>query len=106
MSRKGFLLTTLMIALVLTYPAIRASAVGVGKDCGGPAGIQCDKGLWCDPQPGRCGGRDLPGVCVDPKDCTMVIVEVCGCNKTTYSECQRQKARVAKKHDGRCQSKK
>ena len=107
MLTKGFLLASL-IAVVLTYPAIQASAVGVGQTCGTIANIKCDRGLWCDPEPGKCGGADLAGVCVSiPPTCPKEIRQVCGCNKKNYNgDCPRWKARVAKNHDGACRTNK
>jgi Kazal-type serine protease inhibitor domain len=82
----------------------QAAAAGVGQTCGGIAGIRCDRGLWCDPSPGKCRGADISGRCVRvPKMCIFLYKPVCGCNNRTYSnDCQRRKAKVQKRRDGPC----
>jgi hypothetical protein len=40
-----------------------AHAAKRGEFCGGAAGVSCDKGLWCDPDPGKCGAADWSGRC-------------------------------------------
>ncbi|MCA1457105.1 Kazal domain-containing protein [Bradyrhizobium sp. BRP22] len=81
-----------------------AYAAKVGQTCGGFPGIQCDEGLWCDPQPGKCGAADAQGKCVKvPEICTRQRRPVCGCDGTTYSNnCVRQSKKVALKSIGPC----
>jgi hypothetical protein len=81
-----------------------AEAVGLGKTCGGIAGIPCNKGLWCDHKPGMCRVADASGRCVKvPQICTKIYKPVCGCNGKTYgNDCARRAAKVHKKHDGPC----
>jgi hypothetical protein len=83
---------------------VTANAVGVGKMCGGIAGIKCDTGLFCDPRPGLCGGADVDGKCVKPtKICIKIRKPVCGCDNKTYgNDCERIAAQVGKAHNGEC----
>ena len=103
LTRRIVAVLTLALALVLLSPA-GASAVGLGKRCGGFPGIQCDGALFCQYAPGRCGVLDAPGTCVKvPAGCPKNLKPVCGCDNKTYSnDCFRQMARVSKKHNGQC----
>lgn len=96
-----------LICLSLCFVATPAIAVGEGKVCGGKRGIQCDKGLWCDPAPGMCRVSDVEGKCVRivEKDdlCPKDYMPNCGCENNTYSnDCERVRAKEPKKHDGPC----
>jgi hypothetical protein len=90
--------------VVMFAGAAPADAAKVGEMCGGILGLTCDAGLWCDPAPGQCGGADVAGTCVQVGQfCPRIAAPVCGCNGRTYSnDCERQKRRVGKRHDGRC----
>ena len=103
MMRQKLMLPILTMAL-LTWSVTNANAVGEGKQCGGIGGIRCDRGLWCDPEPGKCGVKDVGGTCVKvPRGCTKENKPVCGCNKKSYAnDCVRQQSRVAKNYDGKC----
>ncbi len=104
MSRKAI---PLLLALTIGPLSFgwEANAVGVGQMCGGLAGRpSCDAGLWCDPEPGKCGVADVQGKCIKvPDACTKDIKPVCGCgNKRFGNDCERQMAKVPKDHDGDC----
>lgn len=81
------------------------SAVGPGQTCGGVGGIPCDAGLFCQAPTGKCG-PDTLGKCVKvPEICNARYLPVCGCDNKTYgNDCNRQAAKVSKKHDGACRT--
>jgi hypothetical protein len=90
-------------AAALAWTVADAGAAGVGHRCGGPLGITCGRGLWCDPTPGTCtpGGR---GKCVRVAfACDQLWMPVCGCNGVTYTnDCWRIMSKEAKRRNGRC----
>ncbi|KAB2916085.1 MAG: Kazal domain-containing protein [Hyphomicrobiaceae bacterium] len=99
-------LRSLIVAVLLLAGATLsqgASAAGPGEVCGGFTGERCERGLWCDPFPGTCGGL-FAGVCVKPSPiCTRIYRPVCGCDGRTYSnDCVRRARKVGKLHDGKC----
>ena len=91
------------VALMILVPT-SADAVGLGKQCGGFPGIQCDAGLFCQKKPGQWSIIDISGSYARvPKFCTRIFRPVCGCDHKTYSnDCERQSAMVSKLHDGKC----
>jgi hypothetical protein len=102
---KTRLFVSLAAALVVTLSFPGGShAVGLGKQCGGFPGIQCDPGLFCQKKPGQCFIIDISGTCAKvPKFCPRIFRPVCGCDGKTYSnDCLRQAAMVSKNHDGKC----
>lgn len=102
MFARNFIFASSLIIAVSGATATMAAKVG--ETCGGFAGVRCDKGLWCDPSPGQCGGADVAGTCVKiGQFCPQVVLPVCGCNGRTYNnDCERQKRKIAKKSDGKC----
>lgn len=85
-----------------------ANAASEGEMCGGFAGIKCDNGLWCEPEPGKCGVADVGGTCVTvPTLCPKDFNPVCGCGNLPFgNDCERRATKVAKASDGACDPKK
>jgi hypothetical protein len=105
--KAGFVVSLAAALALMIFAPTGASAVGVGKTCGGFPGLQCDAGLFCQKKAGTCGVIDMAGKCVPvPAACprhSHHILPVCGCNNVTYNnDCERQQAMVSKNHDGKC----
>jgi hypothetical protein len=97
------LLGASVLALCCTVHGVSAAA-NLGEKCDIAARVRCAPGQWCDRDPGQCGTAEGRGTCVRVRQlCFQLYRPVCGCNGNTYSnDCHRIRARVAKKHDGKC----
>jgi hypothetical protein len=75
-----------------------------GTVCGGPQGLSCDHGGYCEFPIATCGSNNVAGVCAAKPDvCSALVAQVCGCDGKTYSnDCVRQTAGVSKAADGVC----
>ena len=62
-SRQAVTALALAFCAALLVPT-GAAAVGVGKTCGGIAGVACDYGMFCDFKIGSCRISDAQGKCV------------------------------------------
>jgi Kazal-type serine protease inhibitor domain len=90
--------------VALACAATSVDAAKVGERCEGFVGIHCDRGLWCDPDSGKCGWADWEGTCRRiGQVCYQLYRPVCGCDGRTYTnDCYRIRSKAAKNHDGKC----
>ena len=102
--KAGFVVSLAAALALMIFAPTGASAIGVGKTCGGFPGLQCDAGLFCQQKAGTCKVIDMAGTCTKvPRFCGHFVLPVFGCNNTTYNnDCERQQAMVSKAHDGKC----
>ena len=65
--------------------------------CGGPDGLACEDGRYCQLPLGACLGPNAIGSCkLPPTDCTSVKSPVCGCDGVVYDNaCQAAAAKVS-----------
>ncbi|HEU5181034.1 MAG TPA: Kazal-type serine protease inhibitor family protein [Candidatus Polarisedimenticolia bacterium] len=99
----GMILGFLLLAGSSSKP-VQETRSKEGEACAGVEGHQCEEGLWCDLQ-GRCDDQEAGGVCVKiSQTCTDEAKPVCGCDNHTYpNDCERQRVRVQKNHEGACE---
>jgi hypothetical protein len=102
--KSGFVVSLAAALALMIFVPTSVEAVGLGKQCGGFPGIQCDAGLFCQKKPGQCSIIDISGTCAKvPRFCPLFVRPVCGCDGKTYgNDCERQRAMVSKSHDGKC----
>jgi hypothetical protein len=76
-------------------------------NCGGPEGLKCPKGVYCEFPTGVCGDNHEVGKCVDllpSPDCPEQQNPVCGCNGQTYrNECVARRDGVNVLASGACE---
>src|SRR5690349_7830015 len=91
------------VALTIGLSSTPSSA-RVGQQCGGFFPLTCGLNEFCQLPTGICFAPDFRGRCAAvPQRCFKIFRPVCGCNGVTYgNDCEREMARVSKRHNGRC----
>jgi Kazal-type serine protease inhibitor domain len=94
-----------VVAMALLLGLSGSAGAKVGAKCGGALGSACGAGEFCEHATGACSPPDLVGTCARvPEFCAMIFQPVCGCNGRTFAnDCERQRDRVSKAHDEKCQ---
>jgi hypothetical protein len=90
---------------LLAGPLTPSFAAKVGETCDGFAGIQCDRGLWCEHPAGKCGVADMSGTCVEETAaaCTEEHIPVCACGGKEFpNDCERKKAKAQLDYSSEC----
>ena len=101
---KIFALSTAVALALMIGVASTPSSARVGQSCGGFVGPICGPNEFCQLPTGVCFTPEAVGHCARvPHLCPQYIRPVCGCNGVTYgNDCERERARVSKRHNGRC----
>ncbi|HEU4405647.1 MAG TPA: Kazal-type serine protease inhibitor family protein [Polyangiaceae bacterium] len=79
-----------------------ARAGACERACGGPLGLECGEGEFCQRPPGSCGAAGIEGVCrPQPASCDAPDEPVCGCDDHSYAKnCAAMLAGVEVEHAG------
>src|SRR5262249_17062374 len=107
---------TLFGMLSATALACSGTDTGSGEDdikskkkCGGPAGLTCSNGYYCDYSNGSCGAGDQMGSCkkiILTLTCSAQEDPVCGCDgETYYNKCDAARSGASVSHAGECAGK-
>jgi hypothetical protein len=106
--KPGFIVSFVTALVLIFFVPTAASAVGIGRTCGGFFGETCNDGLFCQGRTGTCGRDDMKGTCaLKPRFCPQITgpqLVVCGCNgQTFFNDCARRQAGVSLAHNGKCE---
>jgi hypothetical protein len=78
-----------------------------GPVCGVRGADECAEGEYCDfSLEAQCAAADVPGHCKPrPENCTLELLEVCGCDGNNYSnKCAANAAGTSVAHEGLCEN--
>lgn len=89
---------------IFAYDACNNLVQGQGEICGGPSGIACATGLYCNFPDGSCGAGGTFGLCAQISfSCELTPAPVCGCDGQTYQNaCLASAAGVSNAYAGTC----